>query len=98
MEEVPIIKDDKNRKTFELTSDKENKYVFIFKNIKSTSLLINSIFDDGVVKTFFETEFTLDKIKENKAFLFYDIIDEILEELFPLMKIKSIFLKKKEIK
>ena len=83
--EAPIIKDDKSQKTFELKSDKGNKYIFTFKNIKSTSLLIEALFDDGIVKTFFESEFTLDKIKENKAFISYDTIDEILEELFPLI-------------
>ena len=87
MEEVEAqtIEFAKSQKTFKLKSNKGNKFLFIFKNIKSTSLLINSIFDDGVVKTFFEKEFTLDKIKENKAFLSYDTIDEILEELFPLI-------------
>ena len=83
--EAPTIGFVKSQKTFELKSNKGNKFLIIFKNIKQTSLLINSIFDDGVVKTFFETEFTLDKIKENKAFLSYDTIDEILEELFPLI-------------
>ena len=96
MEEAPTIKDDKNKKTFELTSDKKNKYTFTFKNIKSTSLLIEALFDDGIVKTFFESKFTLDKIKENKAFLSYDTIDEILEELFPLIDENKIHLTEEE--
>ena len=98
MEEVEAqtIEFAKSQKTFKLKSNKGNKFLFIFKNIKSTSLLINSIFDDGVVKTFFETEFTLDKIKENKAFLSYDIIDEILEELFPLINEGKIHLFEEE--
>ena len=96
MEEAPTIKDDKNQKTFELTSDKKNKYTFTFKNIKSTSLLIEALFDDGIVKTFFESKFTLDKIKENKAFLSYDTIDEILEELFPLIDENKIHLFEEE--
>ena len=96
MEEAPTIKNDKNQKTFELKSDKENKYVFTFKNIKSTSLLIEALFDDGIVKTFFESEFTLDKIKENKAFISYDTIDEILEELFPLIDENKVHLFEEE--
>ena len=60
MEEAPTVKEGKTTKTFELTSDKGNKYIFTFKNIKSTSLLIEALFDDGIVKTFFESEFTLE--------------------------------------
>ena len=96
MEEAPTIKNDKNQKTFELTSDKGNKYIFIFKNIKSTSLLIEALFDDGIVKTFFESEFTLEQVKENKAFLSYDTMDEILEELFPLIDENKIHLFEEE--
>lgn len=94
--EAPAINDGKSQKTFELNSDKENKYIFTFKNIKSTSLLIEALFDDGIVKTFFESEFTLDKIKENKVFNSYDTIDEILEELFPLIDQKKIHLFEEE--
>ena len=96
MEEAPTIKEDKSQKTFELKSDKGNNYVFTFKNIKSASLLIEALFDDGIVKTFFESEFALDKIKENKAFISYDTIDEILEELFPLIDENKIHLFEEE--
>ena len=96
MEEAPTVKEGKTTKTFELTSDKGNKYIFTFKNIKSTSLLIEALFDDGIVKTFFESEFTLEKIKENKAFISYDTIDDILEELFPLIDENEISLFEKE--
>ena len=94
--EAPTIKDDKGQKTFKLKSDKGNIYIFTFKNIKSVSLLIEALFDDGIVKTFFESEFTLDTIKENKAFLSYDTIDEILEELFPLIDENKIHLFEEE--
>ena len=86
MTEAPIIKtQNPKERTFELFSDKENKFIFNFTNKNSTSLLISSIFDDGIVKTFYEKEFSLEKVKENKAFALYDTIDEILEELFPLI-------------
>ena len=94
--EAPTIKEDKSQKTFNLKSEKGNKYIFTFKKVKSTSLLIEALFDDGIVKTFFESEFTLDKIKENKAFLSYDTIDEILEELFPLIDENKIHLFEEE--
>ena len=92
MEEELISNDDKSQKSFEITSDKENKYIVTFKNIKSTSLLIEAVLDDENNKTFFESEFTLDEIKENKIFYFYDSIDEILEELYPLINEKKILL------
>ena len=94
--EAPTIKEDKSQKTFDLNSNKGNKYIFTFKNIKSTSLLIEALFDDGIVKTFFESEFTLEKVKENKAFISYDTIDEILEELFPLIDENKIHLFEEE--
>ena len=94
--EAPTIKEDKSQKTFDLKSNKGNKYIFTFKNIKSTSLLIEALFDDGIVKTFFESEFTLEKVKENKAFISYDTIDEILEELFPLIDENKIHLFEEE--
>ena len=90
MEEESKLNDDSSQKTFKITSDKENKYIVTFKNIKSTLLLIEAEFDDENNKTFFESEFTLDKIKENKIFYFYDSIDEILEELYPLINEKKI--------
>ena len=37
------------------------------------------------MKKFFESEYSLEKIKKNKAFVFYETIEEILSELFPLI-------------
>ena len=85
MEEESISNNDKNQKIFKIISDKENEYIVTFKNIESTSLLIEAQLDDENDENYFEAEFTLDEIKENKAFLSYDTIDEILEELFPLI-------------
>ena len=36
-------------------------------------------------KKFYENNISLERIKENKAFAFYESIDEILSELFPLI-------------
>ena len=71
-------------KTFETTSNKGNKYITTFKN-NGTNLLITSIYDDIIRKNFYESLYSLEKIKENKAFYIYDTIDEILSELFPLI-------------
>ena len=82
----PTINDEiKNKeKTFEITSNKGKKYVISFKN-NGTTLLITSIYDDSIRKIFYESFYSLEKIKENKAFYIYDSIDEILSELFPLI-------------
>ena len=85
MEEAPIPIDILNEKTFDLISNKGNKYIITFKNIKSSSLLISAIFNDGIIQIFYEGEFPLKNIQENKSFISYDKIDDILEELFPLI-------------
>ena len=51
-----------------------------------SSLFVSAIFDDGIIKEFYEKEFAIEKIKENKAFAFHETIDEILSELFPLIE------------
>ena len=76
-------------KTFETTSNKGNKYITTFKN-NGTNLLITSIYDDIIRKNFYESLYSLEKIKENKAFYIYDTIDKILSELFPLIDKKEV--------
>ena len=83
---------DLKEKIKELTSNEGNKFVISFKNKDSSSLFISAVFDDGIVKTFYESDFPLEKIKENKAFGFYDTIEEILGELFPLIEEDKIHL------
>ncbi len=80
----PIIQNNNKEKVIELVSNKGNKFIINFIN-KTSSLFISSIFDNGIIKVFYETIFSLEKIKENKAFFVYDSIDEILGELFPLI-------------
>ena len=96
MYEAPIPVNNPEQKIFELTSNKGNKFIFTFKNIESNTLFISAVFDDGVVKTFYETEFPLEKIQENKAFSIYDTIDEIIVELFPLIDNGKIHLTEEE--
>jgi len=85
MEEAPIPINIPSEKSFELTSNKNNKFILTFKNIKSTSIFISAVFNDEIIKIFYESEFILEKIKENMAFYSYDKIEEILAELFFLI-------------
>ena len=80
----PTIQNNNKEKVIELVSNKGNKFIINFIN-KTSSLFISSIFDNGIIKVFYETIFSLEKIKENKAFFVYDSIEEILGELFPLI-------------
>ena len=80
--EAPLPK--KNEKVVELTSNMGNKFIVNFIN-KNTLLFISLIQDNGIEKKFFESNYTLEKIKENKAFGFHESIEEILSELYPLI-------------
>ena len=75
-------------KIFELTSSKGNKYIISFTN-KVTSLIVSSIYDNGKIKKFYENIYSLEKIKENKIFVFTENIDEFLSELIPLIDQKK---------
>ena len=86
MEEAPIPINIINEKSFELNSNKDNKFILTFKNIKSASLFISAVLECEYIKIFYENEYSLEKIKENKAFISYDKIDEILAELFILIE------------
>ena len=81
---APVPNKENENKIIELYSNLGNKFVVNFIN-KSTILFISSVFDNGIVKKFFESEYSLEKIKKNKAFVFYETIEEILSELFPLI-------------
>ena len=85
-EKIIINQNEKPKeRIFELLSNKENKFIVTFNYKNSSSLFVSSILDDGIIKTFYEKEFAIEKIKENKAFGFYETFDEILAELFPLI-------------
>ena len=74
----------KNGKKIEITSNIGNQFIVNFK-YNSTILFISSLFDNGITQEFFESEYSLEKIKQNKAFAFYETIEEIISELFPLI-------------
>ena len=81
---APVPNKENENKIIELYSNLGNKFVVNFIN-KSTILFISSVFDNGIVKKFFESEYSLETIKKNKAFAFYETIEEILSELLPLI-------------
>ena len=74
----------KNGKKIEITSNIGNQFIVNFK-YNSIILFISSLFDNGITQEFFESEYSLEKIKQNKAFAFYETIEEIISEWFPLI-------------
>ena len=78
-------------KEFELTSNKNNNFKIRLIN-NFSGLLIKSDNINEINKQFYETLFPIEKIKENKAFAFYESIDEILSELFPLIDEEKVIL------
>ncbi len=71
-------------KVFELISNKGNYYIITLMN-KQSSLFITVVLNHDINKRFYENNISLERLKENKAFAFYESIDEILSELFPLI-------------
>ena len=71
-------------KVFELISNKGNYYIITLMN-KQSSLFITAVLNHDINKRFYENNISLESLKENKAFAFYESIDEILSELFPLI-------------
>ena len=76
-------------KTIEITSNKNNLYKIILINEES-SLLIKAKFVDSIQTLNFEERHSLESIKKNPFFNYYESIDEILEELFSLIDNKKI--------
>lgn len=75
---------DKILKKYTLTSDKLKKYQINFGEMDN-NLYIQAQEEEGCLKQMYEGLFSLDKIKENKFFYIYNSINEIVEELFPLI-------------
>ena len=80
--EQNIINKEKN---IELTSDKSHKFKITFIN-EISSLKIKCIYENELkISKSYISNFNLDKIKENKFFLAYESIDEILSDLFKII-------------
>ena len=91
--ETPSVNEKENiinkEKTIEITSNKNNLYKIILLNEES-SLLIKAKFVDSIQTLNFEERYSLESIKKNPFFNYYESIDEILEELFSLIDNKKI--------
>jgi hypothetical protein len=71
-------------KEFEIISNKKNQFNIKFIN-QGTDLIIKGFYNNEIQIKEYEEKFSIEKIKENKVFNYYETIDEILEELFPLI-------------
>ena len=83
---------DKIIKKYSLTSDKLKKYQITFVG-KDNNLYIQAQEEQGFLKYMYEGLFSLEKIKENKFFNIYNSINEIFEELIPLIETNKAELK-----
>jgi len=83
---------DKIIKRYSLTSDKLKKYQISFGE-RDNNLYIQAQEEEGFLKHMYEGLFSLEKIKENKFFNIYNSINEIFEELFPLIETNKAELK-----
>ena len=92
MEHTPIsekTKEVKNKeKKFSITSNKNNIYEVILIN-EISHLLIKASYNNMIQIIQFEEKFLLEQIKKNPFFCYFESIDEILDELFPLIDNKK---------
>ena len=85
-------KDIKNKeKIFEINSNKNHKFNIVLKN-KDPFLLIEASYDNSIQIEKYEEKHSLEYIKKNKFFSYFETIDEILDELFPLIDNKKVSL------
>ena len=78
-------------KIFEIKSNKNHKFNIVLKN-KEPFLLIEALYDNAIQIEKYEEKYSLDNIKKNKFFNYFETIDEILDELFPLIDNKKVSL------
>ena len=84
------LKEIKNKeKYFQITSNKNNLFEVILIN-EEPHLLIKASFNSSIQIINFEEKFSLETIKKNPFFNYYESIDEILEELFSLIENKKV--------
>ena len=84
------LKEIRNKeKSFQITSNKNNLFEVILIN-EEPHLLIKASFNSSIQIINFEERFSLETIKKNPFFNYYESIDEILEELFSLIENKKV--------
>jgi leucyl aminopeptidase len=76
-------------KKFNILTDKGHNYEIILKSNNLSSIKFESIVKDDLTIYHYSSIFTIEKIKENKYFLMFDIIDEIINEINLLLEKNS---------
>ena len=76
-------------KKFNILTDKGHNYEIILKSNNLSSIKFESIVKDDLTIYNYSSIFTIEKIKENKYFLMFDIIDEIINEINLLLEKNS---------
>ena len=76
-------------KKFNILTDKGHNYEIILKSNNLSSIKFESIVKDDLTIYNYSSIFTIEKIKENKYFLMFDTIDEIINEINLLLEKNS---------
>ena len=76
----PTPIDENTIANFETISDKNNQFKIVLKN-KNNSLLISCKMNDTVISHIYEKSFSMEQIQQNKYFLQFDTITEIINEI-----------------
>ena len=84
--ETPNLIEDVPLKNYSLTSNKSNKYQINFFNRQGNNLYIKTQKEGNLTPKNYEGIFSLEKIKENQFFYIYNSLNEILDEIFPLIE------------
>ena len=83
--EQSIISIINKQKNLELISDKSHKFKISFINEGTYLKIICTCENELKILHSYESNFKLEKIKENKLFYFYESIDEVLSDLFKII-------------
>ena len=68
-------------KKFIIQTENDNKYDIFLKSDNSSSLKLEVYSKNNLIQEKYSSSISLEKIKENKYFLMFDTIDEIINEL-----------------
>ena len=94
MEEAPTKKTQKKSFQIELASNKNNSYSVVFNLNNSIEITANQI--NGIIHKSFSSKYTFEEIRENKYFLQFDTLEEILDELKERINNKQLIIKENE--
>ena len=83
--EKPLLYGDISLKSYSLTSNKSNKYQINFNIREINNLYLQAQEENTNIPKNFEGIFSLETIKQNQFFYIYNSINEIMDEIFPLI-------------